>query len=323
LIVGRVPAGPRLTPAEAQAQILAGEAPARLRVGGSLDLAGHPALAALPPGLQANNLNLRGCSGLRTLPPDLRVRFRLDLTGCTGLERLPQGLAAGILILRDCVNLRALPEGLSTSFLDISGCTGLAGWPATGSVQAGRLDVSRCPQIRTLPPWLTELAQLDVHGCLSLATLPPGLRVTAWIDLANTALTALPPSIDGAQLRWRGVPIDARIAFHPETLTAREVLEEPNVERRRVMLERMGYAAFLERAGATVLDEDEDIGGARRLLRIDLTGDEPLVCVSLLCPSTGRQYVLRVPPTMQTCRQAVAWMAGYDNPDDYRPLVET
>jgi hypothetical protein len=54
-----------------------------------------------------------------------------------------------------------------------------------------------------------------------------------------------------------------------------------------------------------------------------MKGDEDLLCVSVICPSTARQYVIRVPPTMLTCRQAVAWVAGFDNPDDYRPLIET
>ena len=80
---------------------------------------------------------------------------------------------------------------------------------------------------------------------------------------------------------------------------------------------------FLEEAHAEVLDRDRDPGGERQLLRVPLPGDEPLVCVSVFCPSTSRQYVLRVPPTTKTCRQGVAWMAGFDNPDDYRPLVET
>ena len=40
------------------------------------------------------------------------------------------------------------------------------------------------------------------------------------------------------------------------------------------------------------------------------------------CPSTGGRYLLRVPPTMKTCRQAVAWTAGFDDPSLYRPLVE-
>jgi len=64
-------------------------------------------------------------------------------------------------------------------------------------------------------------------------------------------------------------------------------------------------------------------GGIRRLLRIDLPGDEPFVGLVVFDPSTARQYVLRVPPDMTSCRQAAAWVAGFDNPDDYRPVVET
>jgi len=40
-------------------------------------------------------------------------------------------------------------------------------------------------------------------------------------------------------------------------------------------------------------------------------------------PSTGRQSVLRVPPDMETCQQAAAWVAGFDDPKNYRPQVET
>jgi hypothetical protein len=119
------------------------------------------------------------------------------------------------------------------------------------------------------------------------------------------------------------VQIDARIAFNPESLTAEEVLGEPNVERRRVMLERCGYERFMKRAGAKELDRDTDRGGVRRLLRVPLEGDEDLVCVAVRCPSTGNDYVIRVPPGMTTCRAAVAWIAGFDDPDAYAPLVET
>jgi hypothetical protein len=119
------------------------------------------------------------------------------------------------------------------------------------------------------------------------------------------------------------VPVDERIAFRPESITAEEILNEPNAERRRVLLERLGYEAFLGRAHAELLDRDRDAGGERRLLRVRMLGDEALVCVSVICPSTGRQYVLRVPPTMKSCRQAVAWTAGFDDPGAYRPVRET
>lgn len=120
-----------------------------------------------------------------------------------------------------------------------------------------------------------------------------------------------------------GVRIDRRIAFRPETISAEEVLNEPNAELRRVKLARIGFEQFLEKANPEILDSDMDAGGKRTLFRVELKDDEPLVCVSVICPSTSRRYLLRVPPDTNTCRQAVAWTAGFDNPDDYRPRVET
>ena len=357
-----VPVDGPLPAATARTLILGGCAPAGLRVHGHLDLSNSPNLVALPDGLAVTSLDLSGCTALRTLPRDLRVRrlilngcaalralpgglhvyelqmqytrigslppdlcveYRLDLEGCAELRSLHAGLKTGSLILRNCVTLDSLPEGLDVYFLDITGCTGLRGWPRAASVRIGRLNASGCTWLRTLPPWLTTLAQLDVSGCANLNALPEGLQVTSWIDLAATGITSLPASLQSVRLRWRGVPIDARVAFQPETITVREILGEPNAELRRVLLERMGYEAFLSQAQAQVLDRDRDPGGERRLLRVSLPEDEPLVCLCVICPSTGRQYVLRVPPTMRSCRQAAAWIAGYDNPADYQPLAET
>lgn len=309
---------------------------------GTLDLSTCVNLEALPAGLRVRRLVLSGnwnpqhlLSGLRcyeldlkntrieTLPADLSVEYRLDLESCRSLLSLPEGLKVGSLILRDCVWLEALPEGLDVYFLDISGCTRITRWPERGRIEVGRLAARGCAQLRSLPPWLSRLAQLDLRDCSNICELPQGLTVSSWIDVAGTQVRSLPPSLSGVQLRWRGVAVDERVAFRPETITAEEILAEPNAERRRVLLERMGYEAFLSRANAIVLDQDTDPGGPRRLLRVPMENDEDLVCVSLVCPSTNRQYVIRVPPTMQSCRQAVAWMAGFDDPDKYQPLVET
>jgi len=308
---------------EAKALILSAQAPANLRVRGHLDLSNNATLTALPEGLRATSLDLYSCTALRALPSGLCVRFKLDLTGCTALTHLPAGLKAGTLILRNCTALYTLPEGLEASFLDISGCTALTRWPEHARVQAGRFEAAGCTQLSLLPPWLSDLAQLDVRDCTNLTELPKGLHVSAWIDLANTGLRGLPPGCQDAQLRWRGVPINARIAFHPETITPQDILEEANVELRRVLIERVGYDAFLQAAKAEIIDADYDAGGTRQLLRVPLENDEPLVCLSVICPSTGRQYVIRVPPGMESCRHAAAWIAGFDDPDAYAPLVET
>ncbi len=273
-------------------------------------------------GLSFFELDLSG-SLIETLPADLQVAFRLDLSRCEQLRELPDGLSVGTLILQNCTQLRALPEDLDTYFLDVTGCTNLMLWPDSAAVHAGRLVLRGCTQITELPASVRTLAQLDVSGCVNLHHLPDDLTVTGWIDVADNGLTELPASLKDVQIRWRGVLVDERIAFRPETITADEVLGESNVERRRVMLERMGVGRFLEEVEAETLDTDMDAGGLRRLLRVDMRQDEPLVVLVVRCPSTGREYILRVPPTITTARHAAAWIAGFDDPDAYHPVKET
>jgi hypothetical protein len=332
----------RVDARQARELILAGRAWVGMQVAGALDLSGISKPFTLPEALIVRRLTLRGSTGLaelprglrcyeldarqtllRRLPDDVQVEYRLDLEGCVALEQLPRGLKVGSLVLRDCTALTALPEGLDVYFLDITGCSQLVRWPRSGALRIGRLLARGCTRLTSLPHWLTNLSQLDVGGCVSLTDLPAALRVTSWIDLAHTGITWLPAAARGAQIRWRGVPIDERIAFHPETITGEEVLQEQNAERRRVLLERMGYEAFLQQVRAQELARDRDAGGERRLLRVPLAGDEPLVCLAVFCPSTGRQYLLRVPPNMRTCHQAAAWIAGFDNPKDYRLVAES
>ena len=43
----------------------------------------------------------------------------------------------------------------------------------------------------------------------------------------------------------------------------------------------------------------------------------------VLIDAVGRHYLIRVPPETKSCRHAAAWVAGFDNPNDYRPVLET
>lgn len=330
-----------LSAQEASELIQQGQAPAGLTVHGHLCLANTPSLH-LPDNLTVTRLTLDGCSALsvlprglrcdelslretriKTLPGDLHVEYHLDLSRCEQLEELPVGLKVGSLVLRGCTSLRRLPEGLEVYFLDLSGCLNLMDFPEHGSIKFGRLNVSDCVRLSTLPDWLTQLAQLNISGCVNLTSLPENLQLTSSLDIANTALSSLPPSLSNVQLRWHDVAITPRIAFEPETITAHEVLAERNAELRRVKMERMGYENFIEQAAPEILDQDVDPGGERRLLRVALTNDEPLVGLAVLCPSTGRRYLLRVPPNMRSCQQAAAWIAGFNNPAQYQPVAET
>lgn len=47
-----------------------------------------------------------------------------------------------------------------------------------------------------------------------------------------------------------------------------------------------------------------------------------LVAVQVRCPSTGPEYLLRVPPDMTTCAQAVARTMGIEGAEEYGLVVE-
>ena len=291
-----------------------------------LDLHGQEWLEELPPGIKAYELNLAG-TGVRSLPDDLEVENKIDLTRCEYLESLPAGLRVGSLILQSCTSLTALPEDLDVWSLDLTGCWALCRWPARAKIHNGRLLLRGCTALTELPPYLRNLAAVDVRDCPNLRRVPEGLQISGWLDVAQSGLvedeSSLPSSLADVQLRWGGIAIEREYAFHPERMDPQAILADTNAERRRAMLDRYGYPRFMRDVGAAVLDEDTDPGGQRQLLRVKIKGDEDLVAMSCYCPSTGRQYIIRVPPKTRSCRHAAAWIAGFDDPDDYRPIVET
>jgi hypothetical protein len=232
-------------------------------------------------------------------------------------------LRVGTLNVSKCTELTDLPEGLDVWFLNTSGCTKLSGFPRRARIERGSLQVNGCPQLTGLPEYVTELAALDVGNCPRITEFSTKLRVTSWVEIAGSGLTGLPPQLQSVGIRWRGVLIDHATAFCPALLKAKNVVRERNAERRRVMIERMGFSRFISEVGAETLNADQDPGGPRELLRVPMKGDEDIVCLSVNCPSTGRHYLLRVPPTMKTCSQAAAWMAGFDDPNLYLPVKET
>lgn len=122
---------------------------------------------------------------------------------------------------------------------------------------------------------------------------------------------------------WHGALVDEEILLHPESITIIRLEQEKNVESRRVMIERYGHESYLEESGASLVDSDP-LG---KLYRKEIPGDEPLVMVEVINSTpepdgTTRTYFLRVPPTIETAREAVAWTFGMEH-SEYEPTLET
>ena len=120
-----------------------------------------------------------------------------------------------------------------------------------------------------------------------------------------------------SQYYWHGVSVPAWVILEPEKITAEKILSQPNQEVRRAMLEKATFAVFLDQAEK--LDVDEF--GALWKLNLDFEAED-IVFVQVKCPSTDREYCLRVPPTTKTATEGVAWTFGLEQ-SQYSPRVET
>ncbi len=136
---------------------------------------------------------------------------------------------------------------------------------------------------------------------------------------------------DGNEMyAWHGVGVEARVIASPGTITVEEIDRTSNVEVRRVLIEQFGEDRLIREGGARLIGED----ATGRLWRREFASggwsqgrDEPIVMVEVLNSTpepdgTRKTYFLRVPPTMKSARQAVAWTFGLGSVE-YRPAVQT
>lgn len=109
-----------------------------------------------------------------------------------------------------------------------------------------------------------------------------------------------------------GVRVPARLIEDPDSIHAQDILDERNVEARRIMMQIVGYARFIKETEAECTDKD-DYG---ELYILPRPNDVPMHIVRYWCPSTGREYTKRVPRTCTTALGALAW-AHYMTEEEY------
>jgi hypothetical protein len=122
---------------------------------------------------------------------------------------------------------------------------------------------------------------------------------------------------------WRGVQVEPDIILDKESVTPLRIQKTSNAEQRRVMLEVYGEARYIVDSGAEKVQEDE----CGELYRIEMPGDETLAMVRVRNSTpepdgTYKHYFLRVPPTIRTAREGVAWTFAMQE-KEYNPRLET
>lgn len=108
----------------------------------------------------------------------------------------------------------------------------------------------------------------------------------------------------------RGVRIPKEWITGRDTLDPMLALTEPNLERRGAAALIIGWDKVLAKLQPRIIDADPDphIGS---LLDVDLPGEPGQKFLRAKC-GTGRDIVLRVPPTVRSAQEAGAWSYGLD-----------
>ena len=125
---------------------------------------------------------------------------------------------------------------------------------------------------------------------------------------------------DGYSLyAYEGVTLPEKYGrVHPHQWRSQWLLLEHNAELRRVLIQGIGYARICQELQAIELDTWREY----TLLRIDNDVDvEPIYLLKMTCPSTGYIHALRVPPDIQSAREAIRWTNWGVDPEDFS--VET
>lgn len=102
--------------------------------------------------------------------------------------------------------------------------------------------------------------------------------------------------------------------LHPNQWQAQWLLEEENAELRRVLIQGIGYARICQELQAIELDSWQEY----TLLKIDSdVDDEPIYLLKMTCPSTGYIHAMRVPPDIQSAREAITWVNWGIAPEEF------
>lgn len=178
----------------------------------------------------------------------------------------------------------------------------------------------RLALVESAGPWWALDGLAIVSERPLIASLDPRSRLhsesgpaIAWTD--GTAIWA-----------WHGVAVPEAVVAKPHRITIDAIRAEPNVEVRRVMIERLGWERIVEEGGAQLVHVDAT-GKLWELSRTtDWSWDRARfveVVNSTPEPDGSRHhYFIRVPPEMQTAKQAVAWTFDLGEVE-YRPGIET
>jgi hypothetical protein len=200
-------------------------------------------------------------------------------------------------------------------------------WLATGEFLLNAFPQHVNERLKSLRIWRDLAGNASAVMCLDgmafVCEKPSSFHLDEQMRLHSAEGPAIAFNDGFREYAWEGVLVPDFVVMDPQSITVPLIEENRNAMVRRVMIERYGMARYMLDAKVTPIQEDE----WGTLFRRQLPDDEALVLLRVVNSTpepdgTYKEYFLRVPPDMETARQAVAWTFDLP-PDGYEPLIQT
>ncbi|MBZ8180121.1 leucine-rich repeat domain-containing protein [Oscillatoria salina] len=167
-------------------------------------------------------------------------------------------------------------------------------------------------KLKTLFFWNTQISDLSpLRSLLNLKVL----------HLGNNQISDLSPLKDLPKLktfRIFRVHLSRKYWTRINEWKAEWLLTETNAAIRRVLIRQIGYKRICSELGATEIDAWREYV----LFRIDAEIDtEPIFLLKMIDSSTNDIYFLRVPPNLNSAREAIRWLNHGIDPEEF--AIET
>lgn len=182
----------------------------------------------------------------------------------------------------------------------------------------------RLPMLLHLFEWFTHgIAYHFGRATCLLIERPTDIALDDQNRLHNLSGPAMEYRDGFCEWAVHGVPVPDYVVLEPETITAEDIDSEPNMEVRRIKLQQMGIERYLleGQAKETALDDfgvlfskSDRHEGVAVFAKVLNSTPEP--------DGTFKTYFLRVPPTIKTPKEAVAWSFGVRS-EDFHLVAQT
>ncbi len=115
---------------------------------------------------------------------------------------------------------------------------------------------------------------------------------------------------------FRGKRLPKRYHVHSSLWQADWLYNESDSHMRELLIRVLGHQKLVSELGSRELDSWREY----KLLALE-NHELPIRFLSMTCPSTGKENLVRVPPNETTAREAAAWIGWGVDPESY--LIET